>query len=41
VELESIWEEPLRRAKAIGLSMPRLEQLVEAIRAKIAERGEG
>jgi 2-dehydropantoate 2-reductase len=38
VEVGPIWEEPLRRAKQAGVSMPHLETLLERIRTRIAER---
>jgi 2-dehydropantoate 2-reductase len=34
VEVEAIWGEPLRRAKAIGVEMPRLAALYARLRAK-------
>jgi 2-dehydropantoate 2-reductase len=36
VELEPIWEEPLRRAVAAGVPMPRMEALVARIRERLA-----
>ena len=33
VEVEAIWGEPLRRAKAAGASTPKLEELDARIRA--------
>lgn len=39
VEIESIWEEPLRRAMAAGADLPRWEQLLERIRERLAGRG--
>jgi 2-dehydropantoate 2-reductase len=36
VELEAIWGEPLRRAQAAGLAMPRLAALHERLRAILA-----
>jgi len=39
LELEPIWEEPLRRAKAAGVAMPALERLLGRIKARLAERG--
>src|SRR5262249_17536245 len=36
VEIEAIWGEPLRRAQAAGLPMPRLEQLYGQLRASVA-----
>jgi 2-dehydropantoate 2-reductase len=41
VEVESIWAEPLRRARAAGVEMPRLERLLERIRASIKARETG
>lgn len=38
LELEPIWQEPLRRANAVGVEMPRLKYLLEKIRARLAER---
>jgi 2-dehydropantoate 2-reductase len=37
VEVDSIWGEPLRRAKAAGVAMPRLESLYERLRALCAQ----
>jgi 2-dehydropantoate 2-reductase len=34
VEVESIWGEPLRRARAIGVDMPRLASLYSRLRDK-------
>ena len=39
VEIGPIWEEPLRRAQQAGVAMPRLENLLARIRARLAERG--
>lgn len=39
LELGPIWEEPLRRAKAAGVATPALEDLLERMKAKLAERG--
>jgi 2-dehydropantoate 2-reductase len=39
LELEPIWEEPLRRAKAAGVAMPALERLLGRMKARLAERG--
>lgn len=39
LELVPIWEEPLRRAKAVGVAMPALEKLIRRIQARVAERG--
>jgi 2-dehydropantoate 2-reductase len=36
VEIEAIWAEPLRRAKAAGLSLPHWEKLLERIRIACA-----
>ena len=38
VELEPIWREPLRRANAAGVPMPRLEELLQRIEQRLAER---
>jgi 2-dehydropantoate 2-reductase len=38
VELEAIWGEPLRRAQAAGLAMPRLASLHERLRAILAKQ---
>jgi 2-dehydropantoate 2-reductase len=38
LELEPIWEEPLRRAKAAGVAMPALERLLQRIRMRVEER---
>ena len=38
VEVEAIWEEPLRRAKAAGAVLPRWEELLERIRERLAAR---
>lgn len=35
VEFEAIWGEPLRRAKAAGVAVPRLERLAERIQARV------
>lgn len=35
IELDAIWSEPLRRAKASGLSMPELEKLIGEMREKL------
>lgn len=39
LELEPIWEEPLRRAKAAGVAVPAMERLLERMKARLAERG--
>lgn len=39
VEVEPIWREPLRRARAAGVPMPRLENLLRRIEARLPERG--
>ena len=36
LEVGPIWEEPLKRAKAAGVPMPRLELLLERIRARVS-----
>ena len=41
VELGPIWEEPLRRGQQAGVAMPRLEQLLGRIRARLAARSSG
>lgn len=38
VELGPIWEEPLRRAQQAGVPMPRLEKLLDRIRARLANK---
>ena len=38
VELGPIWEEPLRRARQVGVPMPRLEHLLTTLRVRLAER---
>jgi len=38
VEVGPIWQEPLRRAKAAGVSMPHLETLLRRIEVRLAER---
>ena len=38
VEMDGIWREPLRRAKELGVPMPRLEKLLAEIEARLAER---
>ncbi|HEY0792747.1 MAG TPA: ketopantoate reductase C-terminal domain-containing protein, partial [Chthoniobacterales bacterium] len=40
LELESIWVEPLRRARAAGLELPALAGLCEELRAKESKRRE-
>jgi 2-dehydropantoate 2-reductase len=35
VEIEAIWGEPLRRARAVGVAMPRLEKLYAELRGKV------
>ena len=39
VEYEAIWGEPLRRAKELGVPVPRLERLAEEIRGKLGHPG--
>lgn len=39
VEFDSIWGEPLRRAKAAGMEVPHMERLAERIRERIGEAG--
>jgi len=38
VEVEGIWEEPLRRAKAAGAELPQWEELLGRIRRRLEER---
>jgi 2-dehydropantoate 2-reductase len=38
VEVGPIWQEPLRRAKAAGVSMPHLEKLLKRIQQRVAEK---
>jgi 2-dehydropantoate 2-reductase len=38
VELEAIWGEPVRRAKADGIEMPRVEELYQQLKQRIAAR---
>lgn len=38
VEVGPIWDEPLRRARAAGVAMPRTEQLLRLIHEQLAER---
>ena len=38
VELEEIWGEPVRRAKAIGAPVPRMEMLYWLIKQRLAAR---
>jgi 2-dehydropantoate 2-reductase len=38
VEIEPIWQEPLRRARQAGVPMPRLERLVAQIKSRLATR---
>lgn len=38
VEIQPIWEEPLRRATGAGVEMPRLVKLLARIRRRLAER---
>lgn len=39
VETEAIWAEPIRRAKAAGVEVPRMEALLESINARLRARG--
>ena len=39
VEVGPIWEEPLRRAVAVGLAMPHTAELLQRIRERLARRG--
>jgi 2-dehydropantoate 2-reductase len=38
VEVEAIWGEPVRRAKAAGAEVPRMERLLGRIRERLAQR---
>lgn len=38
IELDSIWQEPLRRARDRGMEMPALEKLILRIRERLAKR---
>ncbi|MDB6004382.1 MAG: 2-dehydropantoate 2-reductase [Prosthecobacter sp.] len=38
VELEAIWGEPVRRAKAAGIEMPQVERLYQELKERIAAR---
>jgi 2-dehydropantoate 2-reductase len=38
VELEAIWGEPVRQAKAAGIEMPQVERLDQELKARIAAR---
>jgi len=38
VETEAIWAEPIRRAKAAGVEVPRMQALLEKINARLRER---
>lgn len=38
LELNPIWEEPLRRAEAAGVKMPALENLLRRIKTRLTER---
>jgi 2-dehydropantoate 2-reductase len=38
VEVEAIWGEPLRRARAIGIEMPRLESLYQRLLERCQRR---
>lgn len=39
IELEAIWDEPLRRARSAGLAMPELGRLFDEIRSRVGYRG--
>jgi 2-dehydropantoate 2-reductase len=39
LELDPIWEEPLRRARQAGIAMPALENLLLRLKRRLAERG--
>ena len=39
VEVEAIWAEPIRRARAAGVPVPRMERLLDRIRRRLAARG--
>jgi 2-dehydropantoate 2-reductase len=38
VETEAIWAEPIRQARAAGVAVPRMEALLERIKARLRER---
>jgi 2-dehydropantoate 2-reductase len=38
IEIEEIWGEPVRRAKSVGVPVPRLEMLYWLIKRQIAGR---
>ena len=38
IEIDAIWAEPLRRAAAIGIAMPRTKELLHSIRERAAAR---
>jgi 2-dehydropantoate 2-reductase len=38
VELEAIWGEPVRRAKTAGIEMPKVEELYQQLKQRIAAR---
>jgi 2-dehydropantoate 2-reductase len=39
LELVPIWEEPMRRAKAAGVAIPALDELLGNMKAQLAKRG--
>lgn len=41
LELGPIWEEPIRRAKAAGISVPEMEKLLVEMRSQVAARNGG
>ena len=41
IELEEIWGEPVRRAKTVGVPVPRLEMLYWLIKRLLAARDKG
>lgn len=38
VEVEAIWQEPLRRAKAKNVDVPKMEKLLRSIQQRMDER---
>jgi 2-dehydropantoate 2-reductase len=39
LEIDPIWEEPMRLAKAAGVAIPALEKLLGNMKARLAKRG--